>query len=68
MDTLIKERADEDGYGMLTRKEYDEYRHKRVICASAVNPDSKEVIPWHMRTSAFVPMNVPIICGILCTP
>jgi hypothetical protein len=37
----------------------------RTILASCVHPDLKEPIPWPMRTSAFVPTNVPIIAGMI---
>jgi len=63
----VAEKADKDGFGMLTQSEFDEYRRMRVICASSVNPDNKEVIPWPMRTCSFVPTNVPIIGGMLIT-
>ena len=38
-----------------------------MILASSVNPDSGTPIPWPMRTSSFVPTNIPIIAGMLLT-
>jgi hypothetical protein len=38
-----------------------------TVLASSINPSSGTPIPWPMRTSAFVPTNIPIICGMLLT-
>ena len=38
-----------------------------MVLASSVNPDSKKIIPWPMRTCSFVPTNIPIIGGMLLT-
>ena len=68
VERMIKEKADENGMGMMTKEEYEEFRHKRIICASSINPDSKEIIPWPMRTCSVIPSKAPIICGILVSP
>jgi hypothetical protein len=41
--------------------------HMRSVVGSCVHPDTQDPIPWAMRTSAFVPTNVPIIAGMLLT-
>ena len=68
VDKMIKERADENGFGSLSKEEFDDFRHKRVVCASGINPDNKAVIPWPMRTCSIIPAKAPIICGILVSP
>ncbi len=40
----------------------------KSIVGSAVHPDTGEIIPFPMRLCAFVPMNIPIIVGILLAP
>ena len=52
----------------MTQAEFNEYRRKRIVLAASVSPDSGEVIPWAARTSAFVPVNIPIIVGMLASP
>ena len=39
----------------------------RSVVGSGIHPDTNQVIPWAMRTSAFVPTNIPIIGGMLLT-
>jgi len=51
----------------LTNIEQKEMDHKSLILSSSVNPDTLEVIPWHMRTTTFVPMGMPIMAGMLMT-
>ena len=50
-----------------TEKELKYFWHMRSVVGSCVHPDTKEPIPWAMRTSAFVPTNLPIIAGMLLT-
>ena len=68
VDSLHKERLDAQGQAMLTPQEYADYRHKRLVLASSTSPDTGDVIPWAMRTCAFVPTNIPIIVGMLVSP
>ena len=55
------------GLKNLNENELKEYTHMTMILASSINPDSKNTIPWPMRTSSFVPTNIPIISGMLLT-
>ncbi len=48
-----------------TQEEIARLRRVKAVVASAVHPDSGEVIPFPMRMCAFVPMNMPIVCGML---
>ena len=59
---------DAQGKAQLTQEEYNEYRKKKIVLASSVSPDTGETIMWATRTSAFVPTNIPIIVGMLCSP
>lgn len=56
------------GQAELTREEYEGYRMKKLVLSSSVSPDTGETIPWPTRISSFVPTNVPIIVGMLCSP
>ena len=40
-------------------------RSMLTVTASCIHPDMKEPIPWPMRISAFVPANIPIVCGMI---
>ena len=51
----------------LSSSEKSELRNMETVLASSINPSSGTPIPWPMRTSAFVPTNIPIICGMLLT-
>ena len=62
------ERANAEGEAELTEAEFAEYRRKRIVLASATSPDSERIIPWFSRTSAFVPMSVPISVGMVLAP
>ena len=44
-----------------------EVRRAQCIVSTAVHPDTKEFIPWAMRFSSFIPMNIPIAFGFLFT-
>lgn len=38
------------------------------ICGSGVHPDTNQVLPWIMRISSFMPMNVPLNVGFILAP
>ena len=40
----------------------------KLVMASSENPDTKDIIPWHMRSSAFIPTNMPIFVGMVLSP
>ena len=64
---LYQANANEAGIGMLTQKQIDDYKSKKAILASCVNPDNGEPILWPSRTSAFLPTNLPMFAGMLMT-
>ena len=65
---MISERANALGEAVLTEQEFAEYRHKRLVLASATSPGSDKIIPWFSRTSSFVPMSIPISMGMVMSP
>jgi len=38
------------------------------IVGSAVHPDTNEALPWLMRISSFMPMNIPLNIGFIMAP
>lgn len=38
------------------------------IVGSAVHPDTNEALPWLMRISSFMPMNIPLNIGFILMP
>lgn len=38
------------------------------ICSSGVHPDTNQALPWIMRISSFLPMNVPLNVGFILAP
>jgi hypothetical protein len=52
----------------ITRGELQEIKRAQEIVGSAVSRDSGEEIPRMMRMCAFVPVNVPILFGMLIMP
>ena len=52
---------------MVTQKEVDELRRAQTVVSTAIHPDSGEFIPWPMRLSSFIPMNIPISFGMVVT-
>ena len=64
---MKSERANDKGEAVLTEEEFAEYRHKRLVLASSANAADK-IIPWFSRTSAFVPMCIPISVGMVVSP
>ena len=64
----VEQRADAQGKAQLSQAEFDAFRSKKLVLASSTSPDTGDVIPWAMRTSAFVPTNIPIIAGMILSP
>ena len=64
----VNKRSSQSGKVHLSQAEYDDYRAKRMVLASSTSPDTGAVIPWAMRTSSFVPTNIPIIGGMILSP
>ena len=38
------------------------------VCGAAVHPDTNKPLPWIMRISSFMPMNVPLNIGFILAP
>ena len=38
------------------------------VCQAAVHPDTNKPLPWIMRISSFMPMNVPLNVGFILMP
>ena len=38
------------------------------VCMSAVHPDTQKPLPWIMRVSSFMPMNIPLVMAFLLAP
>ena len=61
-------RADSKGFCWLSDGEYQRFRSYKVLMASSEHSDLKQIIPWHMRSSAFIPTNMPIMLGMILSP
>ena len=64
----IESKADANGDCKLTESEYLRFRERKLLMAACENPDTKDIIPWHMRTSAFIPTNLIINTGMVLAP
>ena len=49
----------------MTEGEIQSVRKAQHVVATAVHPDTGELLPWAMRFSSFIPMNLPIAFGLL---
>lgn len=49
----------------MKTEEIAEVRRCQSIVSTAVHPDTGEFIPWALRFSSFLPMNIPISFGFL---
>ena len=38
------------------------------VCGAAVHPDTNQPLPWLMRISSFIPMNIPLNIGFIVAP
>lgn len=45
--------------------EIREIRTAQTVVSTAIHPDTKEMIPWALRFSSFLPMNIPISYGFI---
>lgn len=44
-----------------------ELRKYQTVVRTAIHPDTGEYIPWAMRVSSFLPINMPIAFGFIMT-
>jgi len=49
----------------LSEEEISKLRKWQSVVNGSIHPDTGKPIPWLMRMSAFVPVNIPIIFGML---
>jgi hypothetical protein len=64
-------RIEEDKFGkplLLSKTDYDKLCRSINIVNSAVSRDTGDHIPKMMRMCAFVPVNIPILFGMLISP
>ena len=52
---------------LLSRVQIKEIRTAETVVKTAFHPDTGEFIPWPMRLSSFIPMNLPISFGMIMT-
>ena len=62
-----KKRFEETGSRKIprTREEIKAIRTAQTVVSTAIHPDTKEMIPWWLRFSSFLPMNIPICFGFI---
>ena len=74
MDALLKsQKAKEEAQKLKTGspevlvdpEEIEKIRKAQKVCSTAIHPDTQEFIPWPLRFSSFIPMNLPISFGML---
>jgi sideroflexin-5 len=51
----------------LTEKEFEEVMKADKIYKAVFHPDTKEKVPYPFRMCSFVPVNLPIVFGMVCT-
>ena len=54
-----------NGVGTFSKSEAAELLRKKIITLSGIHPDSGDVVPYFARTSAFIPMNLPIVGAMM---
>lgn len=52
----------------MTRGEIKEIRTAETVVSTAIHPDTGKFIPWVMRFSSFIPLNLPISFGMIIAP
>jgi len=67
MEKYEKDKSPE-GTVMYSDKEITDLRKAHQIYNSVFHPDTKEKVPVYFRMSTFVPVNLPIIFGMMCVP
>lgn len=50
---------------MTSVDDIKELRKAQTVIRTAVHPDTGEFIPWPMRMSSFIPVNLPISYGMI---
>ena len=52
---------------LLSADEIKKLRTAETVVSTAIHPDTKEFIPWPMRLSSLIPINLPISLGMIVT-
>jgi hypothetical protein len=52
---------------MLTKEQIKKIRTAETVVSTAIHPDTGKFIPWVMRLSSFMPINLPISFGMIIT-
>jgi tricarboxylate carrier len=55
------------GGKLMDDKEFEEYQKADKIYKAIFHPDTKEKVPFVFRMCSFVPVNMPIVFGLVCT-
>lgn len=50
---------------MRSKEQIREIRTAQTVISTAIHPDTKELLPWTLRFSSFLPMNIPICFGFI---
>jgi len=50
---------------MMTKQEIRKIRVAETVVSTAIHPDTGKIIPWALRFSSFLPMNIPISFGFI---
>ena len=50
---------------MLTKQQIYDLRVAETVVSTAIHPDTGKMIPWALRFSSFLPMNLPISFGFI---
>jgi hypothetical protein len=51
----------------MSDQEFDEYMKADQIYKAVFHPDTKKKVPWPFRMCTFVPVNMPIVFGLVCS-
>jgi len=52
---------------MLSQAEIKKLRIAETCVLTSIHPDIGKILPWAMRLSSFVPINMPIAFGMIIT-
>jgi len=50
---------------LTSKKEIKKLRAAETVISTAIHPDTGKFIPWPMRMSSFIPLNMPILFGLI---
>jgi len=53
---------------MMSSAERDTLCNAVDVVSSAVHPDTNKPLPWIMRISSFMPVNIPLNIGFILAP